>query len=76
MFCVFVLKNLKNKRLCIGLSDDFDQEFKNHPGSVLVSLKAYNDKKEALKFEKYLKSEKGLKEFKAKIKKKSLGEMA
>lgn len=75
MFCVFVLKNLKNKRLCIGLSDDFDQEFKNHPQSVLISLKAYRDKKEAVKFEKYLKSKKGLNELKAKIKRKSLGVM-
>lgn len=73
MHCVYVLKNLKNKKLCIGLTDDFDEEFKNNSDSILVSAKLFKEKKEAGKLEKHLKSEEGLKELKSKIKKRSLG---
>ena len=30
MPCVYVLKNLNNKKLCIGLTDDFGGEFEKH----------------------------------------------
>lgn len=70
---VYVLKNVKTKKLSIGLTDDFEAEFGGNPKSVLVSLKTFKDKKEAGKLEKYLKSEKGIKEFKVKMKKKALG---
>lgn len=73
MFFVYILRNIKTKKLSIGLTDDFNGEFKNEPKSVLVSLKIFKDKKEAGKLEKYLKSEKGLTELKARIKKKALG---
>lgn len=73
MFFVYILKNIKTKRLSIGLTDDFGAEFGENPKSVLVSLKTFKDKKEAGKLEKYLKSEKGLAELKTKIKKKALG---
>lgn len=73
MFFVYILRNTKTKKLSIGLTDDFSGEFKNEPKSILVSLKTFEDKKEAGKLEKYLKSEKGLKELKVKIKKKALG---
>lgn len=73
MHCVYVLKNLKSKKLCIGLTDDFDQEFKDNPNAILISMKVFNERKEAGKHEKYLKSEKGLKELKSKIKRRSLG---
>lgn len=76
MYSVYVLKNLKTKKLCMGMTEDFGDEFKKRKNSVLVSIKTHKDKKEAQKNEKYLKSEKGLKELKLKIKKKSLGEMA
>lgn len=73
MHCVYILKNLKNKKLCIGLTDDFDGEFKKNNECILISIKFFKDKKEAGKLEKHLKSEKGLKELKSKIKKRSLG---
>lgn len=73
MHSVYILRNIKNKKLSIGLTDDFKSEFGENPKSVLVSLKTFKDKKEAGKLEKYLKSEKGLAELKAKIKKKALG---
>lgn len=75
-YCVYVLKNLKNKKLCIGIAEDFGGEFEKHQDSVLVSAKVYKDKKEAEKGEKYLKSVKGKRELKLKMEKKSLGEMA
>lgn len=70
---VYVLKNLKSKRLCIGCTDNFDEEFKKNPCSILISVKVIKEQKEAEKLEKHLRSEKGLKELKSKIKKKSLG---
>lgn len=76
MYSVYILKNIKTKKLSIGLTDDFKSEFGENPKSVLVSLKTFKDKKEAGKLEKYLKSEKGTKEFKAKMKKKALGILA
>lgn len=73
MYFVYILKNIKTKKLSIGLTDDFKSEFVNNPKSVLASLKTFKDKKEAGKLEKYLKSEKGMAELKARIKKKALG---
>lgn len=73
MYCVYVLKNLKSKKICIGLTENFDEEFKENPNSILISVKVFKEKKEAGKLEKHLKSEKGLKELKSKIKKRSLG---
>lgn len=76
MHFTYVLRNLKTKKLFIGCSDNFSEEFKKNKNSVLVSVKTYKDKKEAQKSEKYLKSEKGLTELKIKIKKKALGILA
>ncbi|KKP98874.1 MAG: hypothetical protein US71_C0002G0016 [Parcubacteria group bacterium GW2011_GWD2_38_12] len=75
MPCVYVLKNLNNKKLCIGLTDDFGGEFEKNQKSILVSIKFFKDKKEAGKFEKHLKSKKGLADFKLKMKNKALGIM-
>ena len=46
MPCVYVLKNLNNKKLCIGLTDDFGGEFEKNQKSILVSIKFFKDKKE------------------------------
>lgn len=73
MHYVYVLKNLKSKKLCIGLTGDFNEEFGKYQKSTLISIKFFKEKKEADKFEKHLKSGRGLKELKLKIKKKSLG---
>lgn len=75
MYCVYILKNLKNKRLFIGYANDFNEEFKKHHNSVLVSVETCISESEANKLEKYLKSEKGLLELKNKIKKRTLGKM-
>lgn len=75
MHCVYVLKKLKSKKLCVGLTDDFGREFEKNQKCVLISIKFFRDKKEAGKLEKHLKSRKGLADFKLKIKKKSLGIM-
>lgn len=73
MHCVYVLKNIKNKKLCIGMTENLDEEFKKSLDSILISAKVFKGKKEAGKFEKHLKSDKGLKELKSKIKRRSLG---
>ena len=73
MYCVYVLKNIKSKKLCIGSTDNFEEEFKKNSSSILISVKVVKEQKEAEKLEKHLKSEKGMKELRSRIKKRSLG---
>lgn len=73
MHFIYILKNIKTKKLVIGCSENFNETFGNNSNSVLVSIKFFKEKKDAVKLEKHLKSKRGLSEFKKKIARKNLG---
>jgi len=70
MYYAYVLKSRKDNKLYIGYSSDLKNRFKEHTNGEVVSTKhrrpldlifyeAFKDQKDALRREKYFKTEKG-----------------